>query len=316
MRILRAAAVAAAIGLAGCVPQDRVIITPGTSPWAPPMQMPAKPADTARIVVFRHATPSRLLPVSQPRPMILLDNVVLGEASDDVLYIRDVAPGEHDVTMIIPTSAGGADPKIEIATRRATINAGGEWFLEAHLSYYNCSGSRPIRPYDTGVPAVTAGSLVISFASIAAAMATTSCQTNLQLRPKWPTFGHEEIYPLLAKTGAEPLMTVEAPDRQLPNSGLSSSSVERLIRNHFNDNAALYKPYMDKSGRGNLLFRDLVLLSESHNTGNAGYHVTVAIEYLHVDEETVAGLYVKRPLRYTLRREDGVLKIASWTDGN
>jgi hypothetical protein len=280
------------------------------------MQMPAKPADTARIVVFRHATPSRLLPVSQPRPLLLLDNVVLGEAGDDVLYIRDVAPGEHEITMIIPTSAGGTDPKIEIATRRATINAGGEWFLEAHLSYYNCSGTRPIRPHDyTGIPAVTAGSLVISFASIAAAMATTSCQTNLQLRPKWPKFGHEDIYPLLAKTGAEPLVATETPDRQLPNSGLSWASVERLIRNHFNDNSALYKPYIDKSGRGNLLFRDALLISEVRNPGDAGYTVAVTVEYLHVDEESIAGLYVKRPVRYTLRRVDGVLKITGWTDG-
>jgi hypothetical protein len=297
-------------GVAGCVPPDRVMIEQASRPAHPAMAMPPKPEGTGRIVVFRPAARGRLLPVAQPSPLLLLNGEPLGEASRETLYIKDVPPGDHEVSIVIRTSNGTADPKIEAETLRATLNDGGEWFLEAGIYYYNCDGVRPIAPAEVTPPIVTAGSLVISFTSIVAAMATTTCQTSLQLRPKWPKFGHEDIYPLLAKQGAGPLQTVESDDRTLPHSGLPWSTVERLVRNHFNDNGALYKPHVDKSGRGNLLLREVSLLSEGREPADTGYIVTVALDYLHVDEQTIAGLHVRRNLRYTLRREDGVLKVA------
>jgi len=281
------------------------------------MQMPAKPEATARIVVFQHGDRARLLPASQPKPILLLNDTVVGEVGPDALYIQDVPPGDYRVMMAIQTSNGQSGPKIESVTKHATLNAGGEWFLEAGINYYNCSGVRPVNPGTFGPNILTAGSIVISFASLAAALATTSCSADLQLRPKWPTFGHQDIYPLLAKNGA-PLLepTPPRPDIQLPHSGLSSAHVERLIRNHFNDNSAQYKIYLDKQGRGNLLLRDVTLVSDGAFSTDGACTVAVSVEYLHVDEDTVAGRYVKRPLLYSLRWDDGILKVASWIDTN
>lgn len=279
------------------------------------MQMPARPAATARIVVFQHGDRARLLPASQPKPLLLLNDTVIGEVGTDALFIQDVPPGDYQVMMAIRTSNGQADPKIEAVTKRATLNAGGEWFLEAGISYYNCSGVRPVNPGNFGPNILTAGSIVVSFASLAAALATTSCMADLQLRPKWPTFGHQEIYPLLAKYGALPLEPFAVPDIPMPNSGLSWPLVDRVIRRHFDSNPDEYTLHIDKAGRGNLLLRDITLLSEARDADD-GYSVSVAVEYLHVDTETVAGFSVKRRLRYTLRPDGNWLTVAHWTDIN
>jgi hypothetical protein len=304
------------MGIAGCTPPpDRVIITSGTSAWAPPMQMPAKPEATARIVVFQHGDRARLLPASQPKPVLLLNDRVVGEIGEDALYIQDVPPGEQRITMAIRTSEGKADSKIEAVTHQANVNAGGEWFLEAGIKYYDCSGVRAVNPGNFGSNVITAGSIVASFASLAASLATTTCAADLQLRPKWPTFGHQEIYPLLAKYGASPLVASDQPDSRLPNSGLSWQLVQRVIRRHIDANKAEYTTYIDKSGRGNLLLRDIAVLAE--NRGNdATYNVSVAVEYLHVDEQTMAGTHVKRPLRYALRADGDWLTVVSWADVN
>src|SRR3546814_9640766 len=58
----------------------------------PQMQMPAKPASTARIVLFRH---DALTGSPSAAPEITVNGQPLGRLGDEGLYIHDVPPGDQ-----------------------------------------------------------------------------------------------------------------------------------------------------------------------------------------------------------------------------
>ncbi|WP_341897284.1 hypothetical protein [Ferrovibrio terrae] len=293
-------------GLAACrTTKERVAVEA--------MQMPPRPDGTVRLVLYRT---DNVIDARAPIPVVAVNGETVGALADETLIIRDVPPGELEITLSLREADKHSKYTVQTATLRADLNAGGEWFVETQISEPCKAGTRPknFSSVPTGLWQTDLVLTSMSAISLALAHATMECGAIYNLNPTWPK-STWNLNPLLKKYGAEPLKPVIAPDITLPNSGLSWRAAEEAIRIHFDGNNVEYIPYIDAAGRGNLLLKDIALVSEARNTDGT-FAIAVSVEYLHVDEDTIAGRHVKRPLHYSLRQDDGVLKVTSWADTN
>jgi hypothetical protein len=274
------------------------------------MQMPPKPEGTARIVLYRT---DAVTDARAPAPVVAVNGETVGELPDDSLIIRDVAPGELEVTLALPEASKRDKYTIRTGLLRATLNAGGEWFVETVVAEPCKRGTRLVDPHPSNL-SLDIVPPILRLTSMTLEAATTECGGLYDLNPAWPK-STWNLNPLLKKYGAEPARHEPLPDIHLPQSNLHWHVAERAIRSHFEGNGAAYIPYLDPSGRDNLLLKEITLIREVLNTdGNIG--ILVNVEYLHVSHETIAGRYVKRPLRYSLHREGESVTVVSWTDPN
>jgi hypothetical protein len=274
------------------------------------MQMPAKPEGTARIVLYRT---DAVTDARAPAPVVTLNGEMVGELPDDSLIIRDVAPGELEITLALPEASRRDKYSVRTASLRATLNAGGEWFVETVVAEPCKRGARLVDPHPNNL-SLDIVPPIVRLASMTLEAATTECGGLYYLNPTWPK-STWNLNPLLKKYGAEPARHEPLPDIHLPQSNLHWQVAERAIRADVEGNSAAYIPYLDPSGRDNLLLKDITLVREELNTdGSLG--ILVDVEYLHVSQETIAGRYVKRPLHYSLRRDGEVITVASWRDVN
>lgn len=283
--------------LAGCVTNS------SRSPDAvPAMQMPAKPANTGRVVLFRLDSPNSKEGIS-----LRLNSENLGDIGEQSLTIRDVTPGEYRIATV---RADGS----ELESLVARIDTGDEWYIETEVTRRNCTGIRPVGQTRTGVleadAVLGAGALLVNLA----ALATTRCETVTKLSPAWPQTARWRLNPLLQKAGASPQAYTEASGEPVPQSDLPWRDAERAIRYHFEANGEKYKPFVDAAGRGSLVLKDIRLTGGNDSATTNAYDLPVELEYLHVDEDTLVGKYVRRPIRYVLRRDSDVVAVDSWRD--
>ncbi|MFN4275938.1 MAG: hypothetical protein ACK4FJ_06525 [Ferrovibrio sp.] len=290
--------------------------TSQTHETVPAMQMPPRPEATGRIVVFR-LEEDKMKGYAPPLlPVVSLNGESLGEFPANTLTIRDVVPGEYQIAV-----ANTSKPETEaeaIKPLKATLNAGDEWYIETGVKIDDCQGPkiRSTTPR-TGVLEVDALTGVFDLLRVAHMAANTSCASSLQLEPAWPQTARWRLNPLLQKQGAKPLEYSPASDTLIPKSDLPWSDAERAIRHHFDSSPELYKPFLDPAGRGMLMLKTITLSGGNDGVDADSYEIPVVLEYLHADEEILVGRYVKRPLRYTLRRDErDILTVAAWSDGN
>lgn len=277
------------------------------------MQMPSRPEATSRIVIFRMEEDRMKGYAPALVPAVMLNDENLGEIAANSLIIRDVTPGEYRVSLT------GKTDMPEFKPLKATLNAADEWFIETGVKVDNCKGPSPgkVTPR-TGVLEVDAVTGIFDMLRVGYAAANTSCASALQLEAAWPQTSRWRINPLLQKYGAQPQEFALIPDAPIPQSDLSWRDAEYVIRVHFDStaNAGKYKAFTDPAGRGSLHLKEITLAGSNGGMSAGVYEVPVVIEYLHIDEETLAGRYVKRPMRYSLRREGETLTVVNWTDAN
>lgn len=281
-----------------------------TKPHTPveAMQMPPKPAGTARIVLFRSDSKSGL---GAPAPVITVNGEIIGTMDDETLYIRDVAPGPPEVSLAVRDSERRDDMVIDPPVLRASLNAGGEWYIQTVVTKPCKAGTKPV-DY-SGVPTGSAaGNAVLSGLSLmstAVAYATMTCITNYRPLPVWPQ-STWHLNPLLAKQGAKP--TEPVAERILPQAGLSWRAVESAIRDHFTARNDDYKLQLEKDGQVNLMLQGVDPLDDRSGSDHDAGIVVVRLGYLQIDETTIAGQRRERSVRYTLRREGAELVVADW----
>jgi hypothetical protein len=280
------------------------------------MQMLPRPEATGRIVIFR-LEEDRMKGYAPPLlPVVSLNGESLGEFPANTLTIRDVVPGEYQIAV-----SNASKPETEtdaIKPLKATLKAGDEWYIETGVKIDDCQGPKIQNTMPrTGVLDVDAVTGIFDLLRVAHMAANTSCASLLQLDPAWPQTARWRLNPLLQKQGAAPLETSLPSEKPIPQSDLPWSDAERAIRYHFDSSPELYKPFIDPAGRGTLMLK-AVMLSGGNGGVQAGpYEVPVMVEYLHIDEDMMVGRYVKRSLRYTLRRDErDILTVATWSDGN
>ncbi|WP_341913937.1 hypothetical protein [Ferrovibrio terrae] len=277
------------------------------------MQMPSRPEGTARLVLYRTDS---VIDARAPIPVVAVNGETVGTLADETLIIRDVPPGELEITLSLREADQRSKYTVQTATLRADLNAGGEWFVEAQISEPCKAGTRPrnFSSVPTGLWQTDLMLTSMSAVSLAVAHATMECGAIYNLNPTWPK-STWNLNPLLKKYGAEPMQHTPLPDVHLPQSDLHWHVAERAIRSHFEGNNVEYIPFLDPSGRDNLLLKDITLVREERNAdGTIG--ILVDVEYLHVSHETIAGRYVKRPLRYTLEPGEPAPKVARWADAD
>lgn len=273
------------------------------------MEMPPKPAGTARIVLYRidEATGSRA-----PVPVIAINGETVGDMDDETLFIRDVTPGAQEVALTLHDGDRRDGMVIEPPVLRAELNAGGEWYIETVVKEPCKTGTRPVNlmSVPTGTwqgDAVLSG---LSLVSAALAYATMECGAIYQLSPTWPQ-STWNINPLLAQNGAKPVEPVQ--DRALERSGLSWRATEQVIREHFFSRIDDYKPKLSGDGPDNLLLKTINLVAEEAGSSDVIAIVTVNIGFLQIDEATIAGRHAQKRLRYSLRRDGTALAVVEWT---
>lgn len=272
------------------------------------MQMPPRPEATSRIVIFRMEEDRMKGYAPALVPVLSVNGESLGEIAGSSLSIRDVAPGDYQIAL-----ANAPD----IKPLKATLHAGDEWFIETGVKIDDCQGPK-MRPIGrTGVAEADLVTGVIDLFRVAHMAANTSCASTLRLEATWPQVSRWRINPLLQKYGTRPEEPTSISDITIPQSDLSWRDVEHVIRVHFSSSthADKYKAFVDPSGRGSLALKNISLAGESRSAMAESYEVPVVLEYLHIDEDTLAGRYVKRPLRYTLRREGDGIAVTGWKDG-
>lgn len=280
------------------------------------MQMPPRPEATGRIVIFRLEEDRMKGYAPALLPVVSLNGESLGEFPANTLTIRDVVPGEYQIAVANPSK-----PETEadaIKPLKAALNAGDEWYIETGVKIDDCQGPK-IRSTvpRTGVLEVDAVTGVFDLLRVAHMAANTSCASSLQLEPTWPQTARWRLNPLLQKQGAKPLENNQPSEQPIPRSDLPWSDAERAIRYHFDSSPELYKPFINPAGRGTLMLKTVTLSGENASMQAGSYEVPVVLEYLHIDEDIMVGRYVRRPLRYTLRRDErDILTVAIWSDSN
>lgn len=274
----------------------------------PAMQMPPRPADTARIVLFRK---DAMTGAPSLAPIISLDGEALGEIGDETLYIRDVPPGVHRITLAMADEARRDTVTIDPPLLVADINAGGEWYVETVFNNPCKAGTRPVNlgSSATGDIAADAAFSVISMASVALAYATMKCEAIYVPRGVWPQAAWD-INPLLAKAGAKPAVT--EPDRTLPQSGLSWHLITEAIRTDISSHEDDYKAVLLAKKDNSLLVQDIGFVSDDASSTPKQPRLTVTFDYLEVDAEILAGQHARRRLHYTLTRDGDTLAVAGW----
>ncbi|WP_428249172.1 hypothetical protein [Ferrovibrio sp.] len=283
--------------LAACVPDRGRDFT-----YTAPMQMPAKPQDTARIVLYR-VDPGR------PQPRALLNNVSLGNIRNDSYLIRDVAPGSYELRL---EEAGSRNAMAETLLQRAELQAGGEWFIEVAVKEFDCSRPTYIDPVNTGGLAAGMAGAGISLLSTVIAPALVRCNDEVNLRPVWPHVGHWQINSLLQRDGAKPLADTVPTTTTLPVSGINWRKFDAALRQHFTANSSKLP---DSEGRDNSLLKDWSLRGEAKDT-DSGFEIDVALDYLRIDESNLSGRPIRRLVRYTVLRQGDAVSIAGWQPGN
>ncbi|MFC3675512.1 hypothetical protein [Ferrovibrio xuzhouensis] len=274
----------------------------------PDMQMPPKPADTARIVLFRK---DAMTGAPSTAPVVSLDGEALGEIDDETLFIRDVPPGVHRITLAMAAGAAHDNVEIDPPLLIADINAGGEWYIETVLTQPCSAGTRPVNLMSapTGTIVGDAALAGISLASAALARATLSCREVYVSQPSWP-LSTWNLNPLLAKAGAKP--AEPAADRTLPQSGLSWTAVSEKIQDDVTSHDDDYKSRFGFGEHTNLLVQEIGFVSDDASGTPKRPRITVTLDYLQVDQETLVGQHARRRLQYTLTRDGDTLAVASW----
>jgi len=272
------------------------------------MQMPPKPAGTARIVLFRH---DALTGAPSAAPEIIVNGRPLGRMSDEGLYIRDVPPGDQVVSLAMAKGEEHDTIVIGPAELRASLNAGGEWYVETTFKQPCETGMKAVntRGVYTGTAIGDAAVATFGLASIALAYASAHCSDLYALQPAWPQ-ATWDINPLLAKAGAKP--AVPEPDHILPQSGLSWHAVTEAIRTNIFSHDDDYKALLLAKKDSSLLVQDIGFVSEVAGATGDKPGVVVTFDYLEVEADILAGQHARRRLHYTLTRDGDTLAVSDW----